>query len=284
MGILNEMPYTQINGITSKGIEWNLYTGDALEVLKHLPDASFNCVVTSPPYFWLRDYGSDEQIGHENTIQDYVDALTSVMDEVYRVLAPDGLLFLNIGDTYYSGKGKSHGQDPKSSKRRFGLRAVDKSGGMGIGLQRKTMMGIPWRVAIEMTQRNWILRSTIIWNRIDRLNEAVRDRPRRSYEYVFMLAKSRFYHFDRQELKDKDEEDIWSIRASKTNGIDTAPFPEELVERCLKIGCIPGGKVLDPFVGSGTTAKVALESCRSATGIELNSEFSEYAVKKLREL
>ena len=272
-------------GITRLEVEWNIYAGDAREILKCLPEATFDCVVTSPPYFWLRDYGIDDQIGHEDTVQSYVNAITDVMSEVHRVLSPEGLLFLNLGDTYYSGKGKSHGVDPKSSRRRFGLRAVDKSGGMGIGLERKTMIGIPWRVALEMTQRDWVLRSSVIWNRVHRLRESVRDRPRRSYEFVFMFAKSRYYYFNRQSLKDHDEEDIWSIPASKANnGVDTAPFPEELVERCLEIGCKPGGAVLDPFVGSGTTLKVALESGRPATGIDLKLEFCEYAAEQLQNL
>lgn len=279
------MKSAQFEGISNEGNEWRIYVGDTCEVLKSFPSETFDCVITSPPYFWLRDYGVENQIGHEETVEGYVQAITDVMDEVQRVLSSNGLLFLNLGDTYYSGKGKAHGTDPKSSKRRFGLRAVDKSGGLGIGLQRKTMIGVPWRVAIEMTQREWVLRSSIVWNRIHRLRESVRDRPRRSYEFVFMFAKARYYYFNRKPLKDKNEEDIWAISASKaTNGLDTAPFPEELVERCLEIGCKPGGKVLDPFSGAGTTLKVALKTGRSATGIDLNYEFCEYAANQLKEL
>jgi hypothetical protein len=165
------------------------------------------------------------------------------MDEVSRVLKPDGVLFLNLGDTYYSGKGKSHGIDKKSSKRRFGLRAVDKSGGMGIGLKPKTLIGIPWRVAIEMVERGWVLRSSVIWHRKHALPESVRDRPRRSYEHVFMFAKNRKYYFNRQILEDVEQEDMWTIvaRPKPTNGLNTAPFPDELVQRCLDIGCPPDG-------------------------------------------
>lgn len=283
-------------GQTKAGLGWNIYAGDALTVLKELPSDTFNCVITSPPYYWLRDYKVEGQIGQEGTIDEYVDAIANVMNEVQRVLTTDGLLFLNIGDTYYSGKGKSHGTDPKSNKRRFGLRAVDKSGGMGIGLQRKTLIGIPWRVAIEMTLRNWILRSSIIWHGKQGLSEAVTDRPRRSYEFIFMFAKSRFYHFNRtpiipQKVKIVEEEqefyqgeDVWNIiaRPKPTNGLETAPFPDELVQRCLDIGCPPGGSVLDPFVGGGTTVRVALQSGRSATGIDLNPQFCEYVVKQLQ--
>lgn len=272
------MTFPQYKGKSKNNKDWSVLVGDAHDVLEAMSeDTAFDCVVTSPPYYWLRDYGVDNQIGHERTIDDYVCAIADVMDQVFRLLSPSGLLFLNLGDTYYSGKGKSHGTDPKSSRRRFGLRAVDESGGMGIGLQRKSMIGIPWRVAIEMTRRGWVLRSSIVWNRVHRLRESVKDRPRRSYEFVFMFSKDRYYYFDRQPLKDHDEEDIWSIPASKvSNGIDTAPFPEELVARCLEIGCKPGGVVLDPFAGSGTTLKVAIETSRSAVGIELNDEFAQY--------
>jgi len=131
-----------------KNHTWQLFHGPAKETLSLLPKESVDCVITSPPYFWLRDYKTENQIGLEDSVGGYVAHLTETMAEVYRVLKPDGVLFLNLGDTYYSGKGESQGKDRKSSKRRFGLRAVDKSGGLGIGLQRKSIIGIPWRVPI----------------------------------------------------------------------------------------------------------------------------------------
>ena len=275
------------HGRTIQGIDWHVYIGHAYQVLTTLEDGSFHCVVTSPPYYNLRDYGVDQQIGLEETVQEYVSAIASVMDQVHRVLKRDGVLFLNIGDTYYSGKGKSHGKDRKSKKRRFGLRPVDKSGGVGLGIRPKSILGIPWRVAIEMSSRGWVLRSPIIWHREGRLHEAVIDRPRRSYEYVFMFVKNRKYFFNRQPLiEQKVEEDMWTIlaRPKSTNGIDTAPFPDQLVERCLEIGCPEGGAVLDPFAGAGTTLRVAILSGRPATGIDLNVSFCEYMVKELSNL
>jgi DNA modification methylase len=269
------------------GGEWSVHLGDALTVLKTLPDAHFDCVITSPPYYWLRDYGVPGQIGHEETVPAYVNAMATVMDEVRRVLKDRGVLFLNIGDTYYSGKGKSHGIDPKSTKRRFGLRAVDKSGGVGIGIRPKSIIGVPWRLAIEMSSRKWVLRSAVIWHRKHALTEAVLDRPRRSYENVFMFAKDRRYYFSRAALRDiVVEEDVWTIaaRPKATNGIDTAPFPDELVERCLEMGCPTDGKVLDCFAGSGTTVRVAVASGRSATGIDLNRDFCKYMVDQLRKM
>lgn len=271
------------SGVTESGLLWSVFQGNAHSVLLDSPSNHFNCVITSPPYYWLRDYGIEEQIGQEKTVEGYVYAITSVMDEVKRVLKDDGVLFLNLGDTYYSGKGKSHGKDIKSSKRRFGLREVDKSGGLGIGLKPKTVIGIPWRVAIEMTLRGWVLRSPIIWHREHCLPESVKDRPRRSYEYVFMFTKNRRYYFNRSILETEDVEDLWTIsaRPKPTNGIDTAPFPDELVQRCLDIGCPSDGVVLDPFAGGGTTLRVALESGRSATGIDLNPDFCNYMVNTL---
>lgn len=276
------------SGTTFLGQNWKVYQGDAKSVLAGLPDATYNCVVTSPPYFWLRDYGVEGQIGQEETVLGYVKAMADVMDEVYRVMTDDGLLFLNLGDTYYSGKGKSHGTDPKSNKRRFGLRAVDRSGGLGIGIRPKSIIGVPWRVALEMSARKeWVMRSSVIWHRKHSLPEAVKDRPRRSYEYIFMFAKQRNYYFNRPALRNVVvEEDVWTIRnrPKPTNGIDTAPFPDELVERCLDLGCPSDGKVLDPFAGSGTTVRVAVKSGRHATGIDLNRTFCLYMAEQLESL
>ena len=275
------------HGTSSRNAQWSIYQGSAEVVLAKLPEVSVNCAVTSPPYFWLRDYGVDGQIGLEETVEDYVESICAVMDAVKRVLMPDGLLFLNLGDTYYSGKGKSHGLDRKSNKRRFGLRAVDKSGGLGIGLQRKSAIGVPWRVAIAMSTRGWVLRSPIIWHRENCLPESVADRPSRSYEHLFMFAQSRKYFFNKQPLIDqKVEEDMWTIaaRPKAGNGLDTAPYPDELVKRCLQIGCPEGGVVLDPFIGSGTTSRVAVSMGHPAIGVDLNREFCIYSANQLRTL
>lgn len=283
-GHTEEFP-EKVTGLTKNGACWAVHNGHALDVLRQFPDKSFNCVITSPPYFWLRDYEVDNQIGLEDSVADYIQAITSIMDEVYRLLRTDGVLFLNLGDTYYSGKGQSHGVDKKSSKRRFGLRAVDKSGGLDIGVKPKSLIGIPWRVANEMISRRWVLRSPIIWYRKHALPESVKDRPRRSYENIFMFVKHRKYYFERTPLEDVEQEDMWTIVARpKGDGLGTAPFPDELVQRCLDIGCPQHGVVLDPFAGAGTTLRVAVQSGRPATGIDLNPEFCAYIVKELREL
>ena len=271
------------SGQRGKG-RWAIFCGDVLNVLTSLPDEWVDCAITSPPYFWLRDYGVDGQMGLEPSVDEYVSNLCAVLEQVRRVLRKDGLLFLNVGDTYYSGKGRSHGVDRKSSKRRFGLRAVDESGGLGLGLQRKSLIGIPWRLGIALSTSGWVLRSSIIWHRVNRLPEYVRDRPSRSYEYVFMLAKDRSYYFDKRPLIQHEvEEDVWSIPARPRSavGVETASFPDELVKRCLDIGCPREGVVLDPFVGAGTTVRVAIEKGLSAVGVELNRDFCKHAVAQL---
>ena len=266
-------------GQTGNNKQWNIYLGDAKQVLSTFPDNIFQCAITSPPYFWLRDYGVDGQIGKEWKVSEYVEAIADVMDQVKRVLTSDGVFFLNIGDTYYSGKGESQGVDKKSRKRRFGLRAVDAS---GLGLPHKSLIGIPWRIAIEMIDRGWILRSSIIWDRLHTLPESVKDRPGRTYEYIFMFVKSRKYYFNQQALNGQ-KADVWSIsaRPKPTPGISTAPFPDELVQKCIDVGCPQDGNVLDPFAGSGTTVRVALQSKRNATGIDLHPDFCDYMVKVL---
>ncbi len=273
---------TEWSGLSRQGNQWNILQGDALIRLKQLPQNTYNCIITSPPYFWLRDYGVVGQLGKEWTIKDYVNAIADVFDEVKRVLAPDGVFFLNIGDTYYSGKGESKSIDKKSRKRRFGKRAVDAS---GLGVPQKSMIGIPWRVALEMIERGWILRSSIIWDRAKALPENVIDRPSRTYENIFMFVKSRRYFFNQQALVGH-KEDVWTIsaRPRPTPGISTAPFPDELAQKCIDLGCPENGFVLDPFAGSGTVLRVALQSGRNTTGIELNPDFCDYIFRALNKL
>lgn len=266
-------------GKTRHGISWAVHQGDAREKVSTLPDEHFACVVTSPPYYWQRDYEVDGQLGKEPKIERYVDNIAGVLDEVRRVLRSDGLLFLNLGDTYYSAKGEPKGIDRKNGARRFGLRAVDAS---GLGVPRKTAIGIPWRVALEMISRGWTLRAPIIWRREGNLPEpTAKDRPWRTYEMLFMFSKSPRYHFAREALG--GEEDIWTIsERPKGKGVHSAAFPEKLVQKCLDVGCISGGRVLDPFAGSGTVLRVAVESGRPATGIDLSPRFCEHMANTLR--
>ena len=256
-------------------------TGDSRKCLEKFGDETFNTVVTSPPYYWARDYEVDGQIGHEDTVDKYVSALADVFDEVKRVLHPDGVFYLNVGDTYYSGNGQPHGEDPRSPSRNFirrKLRPVDQS---GWSIPKKSMIGIPWKIAFELQQRGWTLRSDIIWNRVNAFVEpTARDRPHRQYEHLFLFSKSRWYSYDRSQLN--GEQDVWTIPIERSRRNEhSAPFPTQLVRRCVLTGSPPGGAVLDPFSGSGTTLEVGVGLGRNCVGIDLSSAYTSATVNRL---
>lgn len=262
---------------------WMLINADVRTALAQLAPESVDCIVTSPPYFWQRDYGFEGQIGHERTIEGYVSALRDCFRELRRVLKPDGTFFLNIGDTYYSAKGKPHGKDDKHRGRmlaRHTLRAVD---GPGLGLPRKSLIGIPWRVALAMQEVGWTLRSDIIWRRPGSMPEpTAKDRPWTTLEHVFLFSTSPRYFFDRAALD--GEEDIWHIIARPDNpGSHFAPFPSALAERCVRCGCKPGGVVLDPFAGSGTTLVAARAFGHAAIGIEMSKGYCDFMETRLEQ-
>jgi len=261
---------------------WTIVSGDALRTLLALPDDSIDCVVTSPPYYWQRDYDVKGQSGQEDTIAKYVKNLTRVFRQLRRVLKKSGVAFLVLGDTYYSGRGRPHGGDPKQMWRsiaREKYRAVDRP---GMGLPRKSLIGIPWRVALALQADGWVLRSAVTWRKPKGLAEpSVRDRPWNTSETVFILAKKSTYWFDRDGLD--GQEDVWEIRASNAPRTfrHAAPFPEALVERCLACGCKKGGTVLDPYAGSGTTLAVAVRRGSPAIGIELNPDYCRLAQRRI---
>lgn len=266
---------------SSAGNFVGVFRQDAYTTLRLLPSKTFNVAITSPPYYWVRDYGYDGQIGHEDSVDEYVDTLMVVFDEVKRTLHPEGVFFLNVGDTYYSGNGQPHGRDPKCASRNFlrrKIRAVDKS---GWDIPKKSLIGVPWKVAFAMQQRGWTLRSSIIWNRCNAFVEpTARDRPYRQYEFLFMFSKSRFYSFDRTKLV---EEDVWNIQIERNRRANhNAAFPSELVRRCIEVGSPVEGHVLDPFVGSGTTIFTALEHNRNVVGIDMSDEYVEYIQETLK--
>lgn len=259
-----------------------LMQGDSAKMLAKLPNDVFNVVVTSPPYYWIRDYGFDGQIGHEQTVEGYIDALMAVFSQVKRTLHPEGVFFLNIGDTYYSGNGQPHGSDPKCSSRNFLRRKVRPVDVGGWGIPKKSLIGVPWKVALAMQQCGWTLRSSIIWNRLNAFVEpTARDRPYRQYEFIFMFSKNRFYSFDRAKLV---EEDVWNIPIERSRRANhNAAFPSELVRRCIEVGSPPNGHVLDPFVGSGTTVLTAIQHDRNVVGIDMGAHYIDYVKEMLED-
>lgn len=267
------------SGHTTSGVRWEVHRGDVITNLKQMATERFQCAVTSPPYFWQRDYKVDGQIGLEPKIDEYVEKIVSSMEEVKRVLKTDGVLFLNLGDTFYSAKGMPRGVDKKSKARRFGLRAVDAS---GLGVPRKTAIGLPWRVALGMMAKGWILRAPIVWQRLNSIPEpTAKDRPWRTYELVFLFSKSPRYYFSREALG--KEEDIWRIpiHINSSKGVHSAAYPDALADRCVKCGSKEGDEILDPFAGTGTSLVAAVRNKRAAVGIDLKDEYCEHMVKRL---
>lgn len=253
-------------------MSYTVHIGDCLESLRGMPDQSVHCCVTSPPYYWQRDYGVDGQYGHEDTPEAFVKQLVDVFAEVRSVLSDRGTVWLNIGDSYYNGNGQPKGSDPRSPSRdwiRQKARPLDVA---GLGYPKKSLLGMPWRVALAMQADGWTLRQEIIWCRETAFPEpSVKDRPHRQHETVFLFSKSRWYDFDRAALT---EESVWHIPHERGAKKHSAAFPAQLAERCILAGCPVGGTVLDPFGGSGTTAGVALKHGRSAILCELNPDYA----------
>lgn len=260
--------------------EPTVFQGDAKELLKHLPSKFFRCCVTSPPYWGLRDYSSKGQIGAENEISEYISRLVAVFEEVRRVLTDDGTLWLNIGDSYTSGNRGYRATDKKNPVRAMSYRAKTPN-----GLKPKDLVGIPWRLAFALQKADWYLRSDIIWEKPNCMPESVKDRPTKSHEYVFLFSKSLKYYYDYesiQELSGRNRRTVWSIPTEPFTGAHSATFPPKLIEPCIIAGSKPGDWVLDPFFGSGTVGVVCEQQHRKYVGIELNREYVNLAVNRIR--
>lgn len=283
--------------------------GDAQEMLRTLDEESINCCVTSPPYFGLRDYGVDGQIGLEKSVDDYVSRLVSVFREVRRVLCDDGTLWLNLGDSWGgSGKGRngdgSHG-GKCGDKQATSKGAIDGRLGRASG-ELKQLLGIPWRVAFALQADGWILRQDIIWHKPNPMPESVKDRCVKAHEYLFLFAKQPRYYFetikepavyagvprggskkryeqnaagcDSKLYDTRTKRSVWTIQPAKKKFGEVkhfATFPKALVEPCILASCPVGGVVLDPFAGSGTVGRVAADNGRKYVLIELNSKYLE---------
>lgn len=261
-----------------------LIVGDARVELRGFADETFQCCVTSPPYWGLRDYGIAGQIGAEIKVEDYITDLVAVFREVRRVLRSDGTLWLNLGDSYTSGGRTWRDADEKNPARGMSYRAPTPD-----GLKPKDLVGVPWRLAMALQADGWYLRADIIWHKPNCQPESVKDRPTRSHEYVFLLSKSEQYFYDHEAMKEpttngggaRNRRTVWSINTEPYRGAHFAVFPPELVRLCVMGGTRPGATVLDPFMGSGTTGAVCLSTGRHFVGIELNPQYADLVRERL---
>jgi site-specific DNA-methyltransferase (adenine-specific) len=262
--------------------------GDCRDVLRTLPDESVHCCVTSPPYFGLRDYGVAGQIGLEESPDAFADEMVGVFREVRRVLRDDGTLWLNLGDTSNNRRrirSTSHQPSLNGFKElswaettKLGLTRLSIHDG---DLKEKDAMGIPWLVAFALRADGWVLRQEIIWSKNFGKPEPSSDRLPNRHEQVFLLSKSKRYHFDKPILPAYASGSVWQI-APTGHSEHGASFSDKLVEPCVLAGCAIGGTVLDPFGGSGTTGIVADRLGRNAILIELNPEYAEMAERRIR--
>ena len=261
-----------------------IITGDARTELAKLKSGTCQCCITSPPYWGLRDYGVERQIGAEMKLDDYIRDLVAIFEEVRRVLADDGTLWLNIGDSYTSGGRTWRQTDKKNAARGMDYRAPTPE-----GLKPKDLIGVPWKIAFALQAEGWYLRSDIIWNKNNGLPESVKDRPSRIHEYVFLFSKSEKYFYDYEGVKEpavngskRGCRSVWTLNTEPFKGAHFATFPTSLVARCLKAGSREGSTVLDPFFGSGTVGEVCQAHNRDFVGIEINPEYVEIAKQRLK--
>lgn len=256
--------------------------GDCREILRTLAGTGLKVqtCVTSPPYFGLRDYGHDGQIGLEETPQQFIAELVEVFRCVRDVLADDGTLWLNIGDSYAANRSYQVPSTKGGKKHSETQAAGGRASRVPAGLKPKDMIGIPWRLAFALQEDGWWLRQEIIWHSPNSMPERVTDRMVSSHEHIFLLSKRQNYFFDYEAIQEvgangdpRRKRDVWSINSAAYKGAHGAVFPPKLVEPCILAGSRPGQVVLDPFMGSGTTAEVAIEHGRQFIGCELNSDY-----------
>ena len=297
-----------------------LYGYDVLEGLALLDDESVDCIVTSPPYWGLRNYeGNDRQIGSEGSPWEYIETMTEVFRNAKRILKPSGTVWLNIGDSYATRSPNRNNTVGMFKDRNYDIVPAGKRS-IPIGLKRKDLIGVPWRVAFALQSDGWWLRNDIIWSKPNPMPSPVTDRCTVAHEYIFLLSKCDSYYFDadaiREPLADKTVSDhrfgntgkgrgryggqascpssfaganpkganartVWKLKPNSYHGSHFAVFPEELPERCIKAGTKKGDTVLDIFSGSGTTGKVAMRLGRNYIGIDVNESYLELAERRV---
>ncbi len=275
---------------------YSILCGDTWTILQTLSPESVQCVVTSPPYWGLRDYGlGPEGIGLEPTPQAYVASLVSVFREVRRVLRNDGVAWLNLGDCYQSGTRGGYSRARNGVNKNKGSSASDFTCAPNRlpqdGLKDKDLVGIPWRVAFALQDDGWYLRSDTIWAKSNPMPESVTDRPTRSHEYLFLLTKRAQYYYDHEAVQElavqgngtpfRNLRSVWTLPTQPYKGAHFAVFPEALVDPCIRAGSRQGDLVLDPFCGSGTVGVVSLRLGRSFLGIDLNPLYVGLAIDRL---
>jgi DNA modification methylase len=313
-----------------------IYQGDALQVLRTFDNELIDCCVTSPPYWALRDYGIEGQLGNEPTFELYIERLCDVFDEVKRVLKKEGTCWVNIGDTYFGGCGGPSSWERKSRNIEWREKSERNPHRRDKGYPSKCLTLVPFRFAIEMINRGWILRNVIIWHKPNCVPESVKDRFTTNFEYLFFFVKQKKYYFEQQfelmkessleRLKRKfnpnkeyskmsvksqqeyqnrfkentiryrhggktdvdriynkvNKRSIWTISLKPFHGAHFAVYPKDLIEIPIKAGCSINGIVLDPFMGSGTTAIVAKKQNKNYLGIELNPEYIKIANERIK--
>ncbi len=288
--------------------------GNCLSELKKLEDKSVNCCVTSPPYWGLRDYGHDDQLGLEKTPQEYVEKIVQIFREVKRVLKDDGTLWLNLGDSYVN-HSQPGGGDPTIKRRNIGKSTYTPT--KVTGLKPKDLVGMPWMVAFALRADGWYLRQDIIWQKPNPMPESVTDRCTKSHEYIFLMSKSKKYYYDQESIKEdtitndtslrnrddtrlnntpgrarmgglvsnnyeqRNKRSVWTVATKPFKEAHFATFPQELIIDCIKAGCPEDGVVLDPFMGGGTTALVSRKLNRNYIGFELNESYIKIANERL---
>ena len=252
--------------------------GDCRETMDAFIDKAQMCV-TSPPYYGLRNYGDEEnQIGLEESPEEYIQNLVEVFRKVRDNLTDDGTLWLNIGDSYYNyrpGKGQALSKQTVSNTRQDLPDKCARRGNKLKGLKEKDLIGIPWMLAFALRADGWYLRQDIIWNKPNPMPESVRDRCTKSHEYIFLLSKSQNYYFDVDAIKEptRRKRSVWTVNNKPYRGAHFAVFPPDLIEPCIRAGSKEGDIVLDPFMGSGTTAMVAKSLKRYYMGCELHEDY-----------
>lgn len=251
--------------------------GNCLETLDSFPNNTARCCITSPPYFGLRDYGHEDQIGNEQTPSEYITNLVNVFRKVRRVLTDDGILWVNIGDSY-AGAGYSNHKNTGGAQRSDGGKQRHL---IGTGCKNKDLIGIPWMLAFALREDGWYLRQDIIWHKPNPMPESVKDRCTKSHEYLFLLSKSEKYYFNSEAIREpcvgssqqRSRRSVWTVPIKPYKGAHFATFPQKLIEPCVLAGSERGDIILDPFMGSGTTAEVAIIHNRHYIGCELNDGY-----------